>query len=248
MLNAKNIVQFDRYLNYQIDQKRSFELEVGNSDRCIKFEGGRGIRYRNQLSDEEMKMLWVFAALKKSARKRVAAMTEGFRHYQLPSKKWNRELYNSLEDGTRFVGIDINHAYLRTAFIFGYVSKRTYDKLMDAKYKGVRNKALACLNSYKKVYRYEDGVMVSSYEEGDPTLAAAYMEIRTCTYKLMNDVADLVGPELFLKYHTDCLYVLPEAEALVVSEIEKANYTCKVNKCIKMTGNMFADGDEIKDF
>ena len=175
-------------------------------------------------------------------------MTEPFKHYQLSSKKWNRELYNTLEDGTLFVGIDINHAYLRTAYLKGYIGKRVYEKLMDPKYKGVRNKALACLNTYKKIYEYEEGVIVSQYEEGDASLAAAYLEIRTVTYKLMDDIAALVGPELFLKYHTDCLYVLPAAAGVVQAEIEKANYGWKINECGKMRGEMFYDGDEIKDF
>ena len=250
MLNAKNIVHFDRYMNYQIDQKKSFKLVVSNSDRNLVFKNsnGHGMRFRNRLTDDEMKVLWVFSTIKKSTRKRISEMTEPFKHYQLSSKKWNRPLYDSLEDGTRFVGIDINHAYLRTAYLREYVSKRTYEKLMDAKFKGVRNKALACLNTYKKIYEYEDGVIVSQYEEGDPTLAAAYLEIRTVTYKLMDDIAALVGPDMFLKYHTDCLYVLPAAGDLVKSEIEKANYGWKQNDCIKIRSEMFADGDEIKDF
>lgn len=250
MLNAKNIVHFDRYMNYQIDQKRSFRLVVSNSDRHLVFNNsnGYGIRYRNRLTDDEMKVLWVFSAIKRSTRKRIAAMTEPFKHYQLSSKKWNRSLYDSLEDGTRFVGIDINHAYLRTAYLNGYISKRIYEKLMDPKYKGVRNKALACLNTYKKIYEYENGEVVSQYEEGDPTLSAAYLEIRTVTYKLMDDIADIVGPDMFLKYQTDCLYVLPAAASVVQGEIEKANYGWKINECGKMRGEMFYDGDEIKDF
>ena len=70
MLNAKNIVQFDRYMSYQIDQKKSFKLIVSNSDRHLAFNNsnGHGMRYRKRLTDDEMKVLWVFGAIKKSTR------------------------------------------------------------------------------------------------------------------------------------------------------------------------------------
>lgn len=250
MLQARNMIQFERYLNWQLQQKSNFKIIVENSKRSIqmKEKKGHGISFKNKLTDDEMKLLWVFAAIKKSAKKRVNEMEEGFKHYNLPSKKWNRKLYAAIESGTPFVGIDINHAYLRTAYLRKYISERLYNKLMDAKYKGVRNKALACLNSTRKVYEYENGEVVSSYEEGDPLLAAAYLEIRTCTYKVMDDIANLIGPDFFLKYHTDCIYFLKEKEDIVTAELDARMYKWKINPCIKMNEIIFADGDEVKDF
>lgn len=251
MLRARSELQFEQYLNWKIEQKGTFELIISNSERCIISDENRkrGMRYRNKLTDEEMKALWVFAAIKKSAKKKIDSMERSeFEFHSLSSKRWNHDLYRSLEPGTEFVGIDINHAYLRTAYLKGYINERLYDKLMDKKYKVVRNKALACLKSPKKIRKYEKGKIVAEYEEGDPTLAAAYSEIRTVTFKIMDDISVLVGPDMFLKYHTDCLYVMSDAGDRVCQELVNKRYSYKTSSCVKMDDVIFIDGDEIKKF
>lgn len=251
MLRARSEIQFDNYLNWKIGQKGTFKLISSNSEqRLVSDESrNRGMRYRNKLTDDEMKLLWVFAAIKKSAKKKINSMERSeFEFHSLSSKRWNHDLYRSLEDSTEFVGIDINHAYLRTAYLKGYINDGLYNKLMDKKYKGVRNKALACLKSLKRIKEYENGVVVSQYEEGDPALAAAYAEIRTVTFKIMNDISESIGYDLFLKYHTDCLYVMPAAADRVCQELVNKGYSYKTSQCIKMDDTIFIDGDEIKKF
>lgn len=105
------------------------------------------------------------------------------------------------------IGVDLDHAYWRVAYLKGYIQKKTYEKGLASKhYKAIRLSALSSLGR-KKVYDvYVQGDFKHQEVVGEiPYLVDLYNDIRYTTFSIMKEVADLLGEDFYC-WRTDCIY------------------------------------------
>lgn len=262
MLHAKTPDQINNYLKYQCDVKRSFIVRSANGVKTITWNKKKnfGMIFKNKLSPDQLKTLWVFSVVRRQVLKRLTESEKlNFMQKPLASQKKNFALYKKLRIGTEFVAIDLNHAYWRVAFLKGYISSDLYHKLLDTKFKLVRNKALACLTSKIKTEEYRNGKLVSTKKQADPLLVNAYADIRYSTYKVMLDIAKEIKENNFLKYHTDCLYVTLKMQKKVeqmlasikiarqLQGIKENTFSYKSDKCVKVSNTYFIQIEDKKN-
>lgn len=257
MLTYKRESDINKYIEYLKKEKRDFVVRTSNSQKKVITDQKRnfGYSYRGYLSSDEMKKLWVYSAVKKEVLYYVnnADVLE-FIGKRISPQRRNCQLYKELAVGYDFAGIDMNHAYWRMAYLKRYISYDLYAKLVTEEYKLVRNKSLACLTSKIRVETYEKGVLIKDIDEGDPVLLELYEDIRQSTYSLLEDIADRIGDEYFLKFHTDCLYVLPEKAEIVKEALISSNMLITPFKCLKVTDDCYLEmntkkgEDSIKKF
>lgn len=247
MIRVKTLEKFESFLESHKKNKRDFEMYTRNSGRKIVDDPVRnfGWEYKGLLSPEEMKTLWVYSNVRKQVKTRVDKMhkIDFYTGYLLGPQRRNHELYKKLPMGTWFSAIDIKHAYWRMAFIRGYINQKLYDRLKVPQFKFIRNKALACMTSKVKYQRYKEGELVIEYYTGDPVLLEVYDDIRQRTYSVLDEVAEIVGPDFFLKYHTDCVYVKNEVIDQVTDIFKKHDLDFSIARCRCMDSEMFMQYD-----
>lgn len=112
-----------------------------------------------------------------------------------------------LNDG-ELIGVDLNHAYWRIAFIYGIISDKTYiSGLKSDDFKVSRLTALSILGrrkTYNKLYR---GQVIDEYVEipENQKLRETYNFIRKFCFETMNNLADFLNYD-FESYNTDAIY------------------------------------------
>lgn len=110
-------------------------------------------------------------------------------------------------------GTDLNHAYWRIAYNLGIISKHTYTKGLDDKFKSVRLAALSTLGADKKYQKIVDGKITNDLMviKGDEQLQKVYVLIRLTCYKYMYEVKKMLKKD-FLCYKTDAIYYIDTEE------------------------------------
>lgn len=227
MKSLKNKEDLDGYLNnFLVSGKKNFTIERTNGQLKMVWdqEKGFGAYFRQKKDDFNQQLLWIYSIVKKSVNKYLEST--GNKVDSLPYKYrgiyLNIPLLKSMEPGTQFYSIDLSHAYLRVAYLQGYISEKTYDKIIATEQsdefinkKGVnmvkihRNKALACLMSKKVIEHYVDGQYSHQEVIFNPKHVEIYTDIRNRCYKIFNDINELY-PEKVIAYKTDCIYFFPE--------------------------------------
>lgn len=105
------------------------------------------------------------------------------------------------------IGVDLNHAYWRVAYLKEYITENTYMKGMASdKYKPIRLSALSNLGRSKTYDVYEKGKFIHQEKtESNQELLDLYNDIRYTTYGIMKELADKLGND-FHSWKTDCIY------------------------------------------
>lgn len=135
----------------------------------------------------------------------------------LPVNYINKE-YN-LKDKT--IGVDLNHAYWRVAFLKGYITEKTYLKgLGSDKYKPIRLSALSTLGRSKTYDVYEKGEFVlQEVSKPNQDLIDLYNDIRYTTFSIMKEISDILKEDFYC-WKTDCVYFKDlKRNRKIVSEI-----------------------------
>lgn len=123
---------------------------------------------------------------------------------KLPTNHWNPKNKNFRG---RVTATDLDHAYWRVAFLYEYISMKTYLKGLNIDDKSLRLAALANLSSIKEYVLIKNGVeteetIVLKY---DPVLHKVYNNIRYTCYEHMMNIAKILEDD-FICYKTDCVY------------------------------------------
>jgi hypothetical protein len=141
----------------------------------------------------------------------------------------NRELYEALEDRTKFYYIDISHCFWRISFLKGYISEYMYNSILQKPHlKTYRNMALACIKAPEEVDYYDEGVHILTISEDKSLHARVYDNIRFTSYNLMGDITSAVGAAHVVGYRTDGIMVLPDFRDDVIHEILSKDFNCNV--------------------
>lgn len=205
--------------------------------------------YKNRLSDDELKKLTWFSQIKRQVNNWLAKNRLTIISGRYPSIK-KGVAWHDIPEGGKFMGTDLNHCYWRIAYCLGYVNYRLYKRLLGKKYKLTRNKALACLPSKRYVYEFKGATLLRSYPEGDGQLKQLYDDIRFRAYKMMFDIAEVIGTG-FIKYNVDCIYYLPEHQHTVEKMLKEFDMKFTTFECEKMDSTCFMelkDEFKIKDY
>lgn len=105
------------------------------------------------------------------------------------------------------IGIDLNHAYWRIAFLKGYIQESTYLKGLEKDMpKSVKLATLSTLGRPKSYDVYIRGELShTELTEANNELMDVYNDIRQSTYRIMQEIADALGDDFFC-WRTDCIY------------------------------------------
>lgn len=134
---------------------------------------------------------------------------------EFPVTKFNPDYpYNDVP-----IGIDLNHAYWRIAYIKGIISEKTYNHGLHGDCKALRLSTLSVLGReksfevYGNVETIVDGNPVSEYKLIEKKITqkenllqrAVFKYIRLVCYDMMHTVSMKLGPD-FDCWKTDCIY------------------------------------------
>jgi len=237
---------------------KAYRLTEDNStlEAVYDSEKNLGVRYRKILTKEEMSYLWIFG----STKVQVKGWLKNNRLETLPelysSTKKNIRVFNDLPMGAVFKGTDMNHCYWRMAYNLGYIKKKLYERLIQEDipdeqkkmYKLLRNKALACLRSKKKIYYFQGVRKIKPVTyEGSGEMEQLYNDIRNRCYKILTEIAQEIGQNGFIKYKTDCIYYLPEHQKTVEDIFDMYSMPYTTFDCVKIDAIYYEeDFDDVK--
>ena len=105
------------------------------------------------------------------------------------------------------IGIDLNHAYWRVAYLKDYIKEETYLKGLESdKYKPIRLSALSNLGRSKIYDVYENGEYSHKEKtEANTEYLDLYNDIRYTTFNVMKELSEQLGKD-FHSWRTDCIY------------------------------------------
>lgn len=230
---------------YLIKNKIPYTSQKSNSETLLKFISPDTQEetiwcFRKKA---DFRYMWVFAAVKKSAIKFVQAETiKPLKKNYLPTML-DRDMVAKLEVGQTFNATDMDAAYWVIAYENGYISKRVFEHVMeksliDKTYKLIRNKALSCLVSPKKIETQEDGKVIHDSIRNEQ-LVKLYTDVRNKTYRVMTDIQRKLGRKLFIGYKIDCVFHHHDGMKLVQNYFDEHEYPYKTNRCTYLGDNRF---------
>lgn len=171
-----------------------------------------------------------------------------FQHVKRDAVKWVKKhrgqiLYPPIQESIYYnldydfskgelVGIDLNHAYWRIAFLQEIISKATYENGLDDDCKAIRLAALAILGRKRYVDEFKGKEVKNTsmlIDYGDRDLRRVYKYIRFYCYTIMKNIADILKDD-FESYKVDCLYIRNTEDNIrfVSNYLEKRGLTYKL--------------------
>jgi hypothetical protein len=181
--------------------KHNAYLRTGSFATEVIWEGRRFVFPKEKKSTRAN--MWMFKAVIDDVRLHI--MSHKIREKKkLPVNYWNPKNKNFRG---KITATDLDHAYWRVAFLYEYISMKTYLRGLEVKDKSIRLAALANLSSHKDFLVIKAGQVTkeSVTMKYDPILHKVYSNIRYTCYGHMMKCAEMLGDD-FICYKTDCLY------------------------------------------
>lgn len=192
---------FDKKLEMMKKLKKDFKVRTSkNYSEILMTNGGQKIMFNE--GSKFQSGLFLFKAVRKDIEKWIKEKRGLIPEKELPVNHCNPDF----PEDERVIGIDLDHAYWRIAFLKGFISKNTYKKgLSEPHYKTIRLSALSSLGKDYTYDVYEHGKYVgTSVHKGDKELRDFYDDIRFSTFKVMKEIAEELGND-FKCWKTDCI-------------------------------------------
>jgi len=211
--------------------KRDFKIRKSHNYIEFVFPSGKKV-FQNK-STKFAKGLFLFRMVKKDVLNYIDANEEVEPYDKLPVNYHNKD-YDFAKD---IIGIDINNAYWRVAFLKGYISEKTYEKGIEDK-KGFKAIRLSALSSLGRERTYEVFVKgIFSHDEVHPEdkkLKNIYDDIRFSTFGVMLECSELLGND-FHSWKTDCInfYDTETNRKKVIDFFESYNLEWKIEERVK---------------
>lgn len=173
-------------------------------------------------NEDFRKGLFLFGMVKKDVNNWLQSNPDDIEYRNLPVNNAN-PYYNK---SNKTIGIDLNHAYWRVAYLKGYISQNTYDKGLGEKMpKSVKLATISTLGRPKTYDVYVGGnYSHTEKSDADNKLMDIYHDIRQSTYEIMQEISDALGNEFFC-WRTDCIYFndTEENRQIAIDIIENHN-------------------------
>jgi hypothetical protein len=199
--------------DFKIRRSPNFtEIEMTHSKQKLIFNDNQDFR----------KGLFLFSQVRKNVNDWLAENKGKIELSNLPVNNTNPK-YDKLNNT---IGIDLNHAYWRIAFLKGYINEDTYLKgLKEGMPKSVKLATLSTLGRPKSYDIYKQGKFSHTEKtEANNNLMDVYHHIRQSTYKIMLEIANALGNDFFC-WRTDCIYFNNTEEncEIVITIVESHN-------------------------
>lgn len=195
----KNI---DKHLELITKFKKDFKLRKSpNYSEITMLHSEQKLVFNENI--EFRKGLFLFGAVRKDV---ANFLKESEKEIELSSLPVNQTNHNyNLKNET--IGIDLNHAYWRIAFLKGYIRKETYAKgLKEEMPKCIKLATLSTLGRPKVYDIYTKGVYThTETTKADNNLMNVYNDIRQSTYRIMKEISESLKDDFFC-WRTDCIY------------------------------------------
>lgn len=196
------------------------------SSECTEIQiGDTMFTYTSQANFPRRK-LYLFNLVKRDVKKWIGKKTSLELPNEFPVTKFNVNYpYN------KSIGIDLNHAYWRIAFIHGIICEKTYNVGLDPDCKALRLATLSVLGRKKEFQIYKDGEVVETIvkQQLDLVQKEVFKYIRLVCFDMMNTIAKRLGDD-FDCWKTDCIYFHDTVEnrKKVTDFFDKKNMTYKL--------------------
>ncbi len=193
---------FDKSLSMAIKFKKDFktkksglcsEIFMSNSEQRILFTKNK----------EFMSGLFLFKMVRKDVEDYIEKNGAIIPIDEIPVNYKNE----NFDSKNKIIGVDLNHAYWRVAYLKGYISQNTYEKgLKSSKLKQVRLSALSNMGR-SKIYKVYAKGEFSHEEKSEPIkeLIDIYNDIRYSTFAVLKDISIELGNDFYC-WKTDCVY------------------------------------------
>lgn len=235
--------EFEEYLipEFQFSSRRQ---KYGDPYKMINRLDSKNFPYKLRLGSECTEILFydtlfVFTSTKNFPRKKLFLFNLVKKDVQKFIKKYgNVELpvnysstyYNLNYEHERSIGIDLNHAYWRIAYVKGLISQKTYDYGLHPECKALRLATLSVLGREKKfVDKNVENPKEYIVQEFSKPLNDVFKYIRLVCFSMMNSLANKLGPD-FDCWRTDCIYFhdTPINRKVVTDYFDKKNMPYKI--------------------
>lgn len=153
--------------------------------------------------------------------------------YFPPEKNSFYKNLNYEDRNDKLVGIDLNHAYWRIAYVKGIINAKTYLHGLDEKVnvKALRLATLSVLGRQKKFIEYRNGVEFTEHivQDEDQKRKKVFKYIRLVCFNMMHEISKQLKGD-FESWKTDCIYFrdTPENRKLVFSYFDKKRMEYKI--------------------
>jgi hypothetical protein len=241
---TKEINELDDYQNNSGFQYSSRKQRYTNPDRMIKRLDSKKLPYKLRKGSECTEILlydtlFVFTSTKNFPQKKLFLFNLVKRNVQKYIMENGSVKLPEVNLSTRYnldyayetsIGIDLNHAYWRIAYVKGFINKKTYEYGLDPDCKAIRLATLSVLGREKKFIEINtDKPKEYIVQKFDKTLNDVFKYIRLECFYMMNSLAKKLGDQ-FDCWKTDCIYFndTPENRLLVTNYFNQKNMTYKV--------------------
>tara|TARA_Y100001937_G_C7133368_1_gene338706 strand:- start:2413 stop:3138 length:726 start_codon:yes stop_codon:yes gene_type:complete len=222
------VKDIDIYIKNYTTLKRNFK--VRKSKNYVEFVADNGRRLFYNKNDTFSKGLFLFRMVNNDIKKFLEENGRIEPYHEMPTNYYNS---NYDVENTKTIGVDINNAYWKVAFLKGYISKKTYNKgLSKNDLKSVRLSTLSSLGKEKVYQVYEKGLYKhDEVHRYDKALQDIYNDIRFCTYAVMYECAEELGDDFYC-WKTDCINFkdTQENRKKVMDLIESYDLECKIEE------------------
>lgn len=179
--------------------------------------------------------LFLFNNVKRDVNKWLKDRTDIFLPPAVATSTYN--INYDVNDG-QIIGIDLNHAYWRIAFVKGIISEKTYNHglinendIPEGKVKALRLATLSVLGRQKSFKQYFEGREIGEVitQAECPLRRKVYKYIRTVCFDMMRTLSIRLGND-FESWKVDCIYFrdTPETQKLVMDFFDRRNMTYKI--------------------
>lgn len=180
-------------------------------------------------------------------------------NFVIPKRDRNMDLWDTMDAGDSFYEIDVNKAYLQSAFKLGYVSERYYKRYFDRdELKQAFREAVTWLGReiYKTYYNVIPDNPKKGYtiECGHPNPSQrinsiTYTNIRYNLHNTILDCLEAVGFDNSIKYNIDAIYVLEQDLLKVRKVLTDACWKFTETKHCKIPDNKYiSESGKIRNF
>tara|TARA_Y100000361_G_scaffold145358_1_gene154446 strand:+ start:210 stop:893 length:684 start_codon:yes stop_codon:yes gene_type:complete len=192
-------------INAKIDiyKKLKRDFKIRKSPNLIELVLSDGFKMYHNRNKKFAKGLFLFNMVKTNVVQFIDSYGEVKPYEELPVN-YSNPLYD-LDNKT--IGIDLNHAYWRVAYLKGYINETTYKKgLTSEELKHIRLSTLSTLGKARVYEVYEKGKYIRDevFAE-DIQLQQVYNDIRYSTYAVMYECSEILKND-FKSWKTDCIF------------------------------------------
>lgn len=244
----------DKFIhNYLAPLNKKFEVDRKNGIMTINWKDSKGIDRTGYFrkKTEHPEYLWIFNSVKVEAKKFIETHGLGNIEKNDYKSQWkNYEMIRSLKEDDGFLCTDIKHAYWQIGKKEGYISEKTYNKVVsieDPAMKVIRNKALSCMTSPNIHESWENGKIVEKTEQRDVELRILYKDIRVKTFRTMRQIIDVIGEQYVYMYKIDGLFYKREAKEKVEQYLNSTNFLYRTQDAFYLGENIYCIEDEDGD-